>query len=286
MSTLLSTSHVAAGERAAYWIDMICDVFVQLDCTRTAERFHGEITDQILGPLRVSRVDSNKQLVLRSPRQIARSCDDYFLVTWDQFQEYWRKLDRESDRVRDAYGRCSVGEKALLARRLVEAGVTYVLVSGAWGYFDHHGDSVRWGGIVKGLKPALPNVDRALYALINDLKARGMLDSTLIIWGGEFGRTIYSQGGLTKENYGRDHHPRCFTMWLAGGGVKGGVVYGATDDFSYNIVENPVHVRDFHATILHLLGMDHRKFSIKWQGADMRLTGVDAEAQVVKELLA
>jgi hypothetical protein len=166
----------------------------------------------------------------------------------------------------------------LLARRLVERGVRFVQIyHNNW---DHHSN-------VGGRLPMqCKDVDQATYALINDLKTRGMLDSTLIIWGGEFGRTIYSQGGLTKDNYGRDHHPRCFTMWMAGGGVKGGIAYGQTDDFSYNIVENPVHVRDFHATILHLLGIEHRKFTFKWQGVDMPLTGVDAEAQVVKELLA
>jgi len=166
----------------------------------------------------------------------------------------------------------------LLARRLIERGVRFVQVyHNNW---DHHSN-------VGGRLPMqCKDVDQPTYALINDLKARGLLDSTLIIWGGEFGRTIYSQGGLSKDNYGRDHHPRCFTMWMAGGGVKGGVVYGQTDDFSYNIVENPVHVRDFHATLLHLLGIDHRRFTVKWQGSDMRLTGVDAEAQVVRELLA
>jgi hypothetical protein len=166
----------------------------------------------------------------------------------------------------------------LLARRLVERGVRFVQIyHNNW---DHHSN-------VGGRLPMqCKDVDQATYALINDLKTRGMIDSTLIIWGGEFGRTIYSQGGLTKDNYGRDHHPRCFTMWMAGGGVKGGIAYGQTDDFSYNIVENPVHVRDFHATILHLLGIEHRKFTFKWQGVDMPLTGVDAEAQVVKELLA
>ena len=166
----------------------------------------------------------------------------------------------------------------LLARRLVERGVRFVQIyHNNW---DHHSN-------VGGRLPMqCKDVDQATYALINDLKARGLFESTLIIWGGEFGRTIYSQGGLSKDNYGRDHHPRCFTMWLAGAGVKGGAVYGQTDDFSYNIVENPVHVRDFHATLLHLLGIDHRRFTRKWQGVDMRLTGVDAEAQVVKELLA
>jgi hypothetical protein len=166
----------------------------------------------------------------------------------------------------------------LLARRLVERGTRFVQIyHNNW---DHHSN-------VGGRLPMqCKDVDQATFALINDLKTRGMLDSTLIIWGGEFGRTIYSQGGLTKDNYGRDHHPRCFTMWLAGGGIKGGTIYGQTDDFSYNIVENPVHVRDLHATILNQLGMDHRRFTVKWQGVDMKLTGVDAEAQVVKEILA
>jgi uncharacterized protein (DUF1501 family) len=121
--------------------------------------------------------------------------------------------------------------------------------------------------------------------LIQDLKQRGMLDETLVIWGGEFGRTIYSQGGLSRENYGRDHHPRCFTMWMAGGGTKGGTIYGETDDFSYNIVKDPVHIRDLHATVLHLLGYDHEVFTYKYQGLDQRLTGV-LPCRVVHELLA
>ena len=112
-----------------------------------------------------------------------------------------------------------------------------------------------------------------------------MLDDTLVIWGGEFGRTVYSQGTLTETNYGRDHHPRCFTIWMAGGGVKGGVVHGETDEMSYNIVKDPVHVRDLHATILHLLGLDRERFSFKFQGLDQRLTGV-VPAQVVKAILA
>jgi hypothetical protein len=167
---------------------------------------------------------------------------------------------------------------ALLSRRLVERGVRFVQVY--LNNWDHHSN-------VSGRLPSqCKDIDQATFGLITDLKARGLLDHTLVIWGGEFGRTIYSQGGLTKENYGRDHHPRCFTMWLAGGGVKGGTIYGQTDDFSYNIVENPVHVRDLHATILYLLGIDEKRFTVKWQGSDMKLTGVDAEAQVVKNILA
>ena len=166
---------------------------------------------------------------------------------------------------------------ALLARRLVERGVRFVQIY--LNNWDHHSN-------VSGRLPMqCKDIDQATYGLIQDLKTRGLFDSTLIIWGGEFGRTIYSQGGLSKENYGRDHHPRCFTMWMAGGGVKGGTIYGETDDFSYNIVRDPVHVRDFHATILHLLGIQHDRFSVKVQGLDSKLTGVEP-AKVVKALLA
>jgi len=166
---------------------------------------------------------------------------------------------------------------SLLARRLLERGVRFVQVyHNNW---DHHAN-------VGGRMPSqCKDVDQPVHGLIQDLKSRGLFEDTLIIWGGEFGRTIYSQGGLTKDNYGRDHHPRCFTMWMAGGGTKGGAVYGETDDFSYNIVKDPVHVRDFHATILHLLGIDHQRFTFKYQGLDGRLTGVEP-ARVVKELLA
>jgi uncharacterized protein (DUF1501 family) len=129
------------------------------------------------------------------------------------------------------------------------------------------------------------DVDQPCYALLEDLRQRGLLDDTLVIWGGEFGRTIYSQGGLTKDNYGRDHHPRCFTMWMCGGGAKGGVIYGETDEFSYNIVRDPIHIRDFHATILHLLGFDHQQFVYKYQGLDQKLTGV-IPARVIRELIA
>jgi Protein of unknown function (DUF1501) len=169
------------------------------------------------------------------------------------------------------------GYTALLARRLVERGVRFVQVyHNNW---DHHSN-------VGGRMPSqCKDVDQPIYGLITDLKQRGMLDETLIIWGGEFGRTIYSQGGLSHENYGRDHHPRCFTIWMAGGGAKGGTIYGTTDEFSYNIVENPVHVHDFHATVLRLLGIDHERFTYRFQGLQNRLTGVEP-SRVVKELIA
>jgi Protein of unknown function (DUF1501) len=171
----------------------------------------------------------------------------------------------------------SFANTALLARRLVERGVRFVQI--------YHNNWDTHGNVAGRLPDQCRDVDQACWGLIQDLKRKGLFESTLIIWGGEFGRTIYSQGGLTAQNYGRDHHPRCFTMWLAGGGIKGGTIYGATDDFSYNIVENPVHVRDFHATILHLLGFDHQRFSYRHQGLDQRLTGVEP-ARVIEELLA
>ncbi len=166
---------------------------------------------------------------------------------------------------------------AIMTRRMVERGVRFVQVYiNNW---DTHGN-------VAGRLPSqCKDVDQACYALVQDLKQRGLFDDTLIIWGGEFGRTIYSQGGLTKENYGRDHHPRCFTMWMAGGGTKAGLIHGETDDFSYNIVKDPVHIRDFHATVLHLLGFDHERFTYKYQGLDQKLTGVEP-AHIVQELLA
>jgi hypothetical protein len=166
---------------------------------------------------------------------------------------------------------------ALLARRMVERGVRFIQV--------YHNNWDTHANVAGRLPDQCRDVDQPCWGLVQDLKRRGLLDQTLIIWGGEFGRTIYSQGGLSKQNYGRDHHPRCFTMWLAGGGIKGGTIYGETDDFSYNIVKDPVHIRDFHATVLHLLGFDHERFSFRYQGLDQRLTGVEP-AKVIKKLLA
>jgi hypothetical protein len=164
----------------------------------------------------------------------------------------------------------------LLARRLAERDVrfTQVFIRG----WDQHNNLPR------DLTNQCRDVDQASYALVTDLKQRGLLDDTLVIWGGEFGRTIYCQGKLTKTNYGRDHHPRCFTVWMAGGGIKPGVTYGETDDFSYNIVENPVHIHDLNATILHLLGIDHERLTFRYQGRDFRLT--DVHGKVVKDILA
>jgi hypothetical protein len=168
------------------------------------------------------------------------------------------------------------GNAVLLARRMIESGVRFVQI--------YHNNWDTHANVAGRLPDQCKDVDQPCYGLIQDLKQRGLLDETVVIWGGEFGRTIYSQGGLSAQNYGRDHHPRCFTMWMAGGGFKAGSVFGETDEFSYNIVNDPVHVRDFHATVLHQLGFDHERFVVKHQGLDQKLTGV-LPARVVSEVL-
>ncbi|MFO0918850.1 MAG: DUF1501 domain-containing protein [Planctomycetaceae bacterium] len=166
---------------------------------------------------------------------------------------------------------------ALLARRMIERGVRVVqLLHRGW---DQHGNLPR------DIAAQCSDTDQPCAALLADLKQRGLLDSTLVVWGGEFGRTVYSQGTLTKDNYGRDHHPRNFCMWAAGGGIRKGAIYGETDDFSYNIVDKPAHVNDFNATLLHCLGIDHERFTFKYQGLDQRLTGVESP-KIIPELLA
>ena len=187
-------------------------------------------------------------------------------------------LNDEPSSIMDMYGPevtvpGTFAASALLARRMVERGVRVVqILHRGW---DQHGN------IANDLPAQCRDVDQASAALILDLKQRGLLDSTLVVWGGEFGRTVYCQGGLTKDNYGRDHHPKCFTMWMAGGGVE----YGQTDDFSYNIAENPVQINDLNATILHCMGIDHERFVFPFQGLEQRLTGVEHQ-QVIRDVLA
>ena len=165
----------------------------------------------------------------------------------------------------------------LLARRMAEKNVRFTQIfHRGW---DQHGN------LTVDLPLQIGDIDQPCYALVQDLKQRGLLDDTLVVWAGEFGRTIYCQGKLTRENYGRDHHPRCFTGWMAGGGIKGGVSYGQTDDFGYNVVENPVHIRDVNATILNQFGINHERLSYRFQGLDQRLTGVE-EAYLLKDILA
>jgi len=190
-------------------------------------------------------------------------------------------LSKEPERVLERYGPearkpGAFAANCLLARRLAERGVRFIqLFHRGW---DHH------GGLPGGIPSIAGEVDQPAAALLQDLKERGLLDSTLVVFGSEFGRTVYSQGALTDKDYGRDHHPRCFTVWLAGGGVKAGTSIGETDDFSYNIVADPVHVHDLNATILQLLGIDHEKLTYRFQGRDFRLT--DVHGIVQEKLLA
>ncbi len=191
-------------------------------------------------------------------------------------------LSAENETIYNLYGDDSrkpgtFARSCLMARRLLERDVRFVhIFHRGW---DQH------GSLPKDIANQCRDIDQASYALIQDLKQRGMLEDTLVIWGGEFGRTTYSQGALTATNYGRDHHPRAFSMWMAGGGVKPGLVYGETDELSFNITQNPVHIRDLHATILHLMGIDHERFTVPYQGLDQRLTGVE-KANVVKGIIA
>lgn len=190
-------------------------------------------------------------------------------------------VSKEPDSIIKLYGPdCLIpgtyAANCLLARKLSENGVRFVQLYHQ-GWDQHSNLPNEMGGQAK-------DVDQGSAALITDLKQRGLLDETLVIWGGEFGRTNYSQGKLAKDNYGRDHHPRCFSIWMTGGGVKRGMVYGETDEFGYNIIQNPVHVHDFHATMLHLLGLDHERLTFKHLGRRYRLT--DVAGHVVKDLLA
>jgi len=189
-------------------------------------------------------------------------------------------ISKEPKQILDLYGatpgKPSFANNCLLARRLAERDVRFIqLCHRDW---DHHSD------LPKGLPTKCKETDQGAAALIIDLKQRGLLDDTLVIWGGEFGRTAYSQGEIKPDNFGRDHHPSCYTIWMAGGGIKRGHVYGETDDFGYNIVSNPVHVHDLHATLLRLLGVDHKKLTYRHEGRDYRLTDVSGE--VVAGLMA
>lgn len=190
-------------------------------------------------------------------------------------------ISKEPDHTFELYGEDAkkpgtYAYNCLLSRRLIERGVRFVqLFHRGW---DQHTK------LPPGITTQCQDTDQASAALIQDLKQRGLLKDTLVVWGGEFGRTVYCQGRLTADDYGRDHHPRCFTIWMAGGGIRPGTSYGQTDDYSYNIAENPVHVHDLHATLLHCLGIDHERLTFKFQGRYYRLT--DVHGKIVQPLLA
>jgi uncharacterized protein (DUF1501 family) len=194
-------------------------------------------------------------------------------------------IKSEPQKIHEMYGtepgQVSFANNCLLSRRLIERGVRFVqLYHRGW---DTHGASVGTDIVVRVPRLCL-EVDQAIGALLTDLKQRGLLDTTLVVWGGEFGRTPINEARNGSKLLGRDHHPRAFTMWMAGGGTKAGVTVGRTDDFGYNIVEDPVDVHDLHATMLHLLGIDHEKLTYKFQGRDFRLT--DVSGKLVSKLLA
>lgn len=222
--------------------------------------------------------------------RLAETMDPEIDTRIRQYEMAWRMqtsvpelsdLSNEQESTFELYGpdsrrAGSYAANCILARRMIERGVRFVqLFHPDW---DHHNRISAW------CPARCLDTDQASAALVTDLKQRGLLDETLVIWGGEFGRGVAGQGDWQSLGAGRDHHPRCFTIWMAGGGVQPGTSYGVTDDFSFNVVENPVHVRDLHATVLHLLGIDHVKFTYRYQGLDFKLTGVE-EASVVKDIL-
>ena len=232
-----------------------------LDGLRSLEQYRRDAT----GDTRIDARIAQYEMAFRMQRSIPEIAD----------------ISGEPDHVCQMYGLdCrtpgTFAANCLLARRLVERGVKFVqLYHQGW---DQHGN------LPSGIKGQCRETDQASAALVRDLKARGMLEDTLVVWGGEFGRTNYSQGKITHNNYGRDHHPRCFTIWMAGGGVKAGTTYGETDEFGYNVTNNGVHVHDFQATLLHLLGIDHERLTYKFQGRRYRLT--DVHGNVVQDIVA
>jgi hypothetical protein len=225
---------------------------------------------------------NREQLAVQGDPEIATRIAQYELA-WRMQSSVPELTDvsQEPDHVFDLYGADArrpgtFAANCLLARRLVERGVRFVqLFHRGW---DQHVN------LPKQIVGQCRDTDQASAALVIDLEQRGLLDDTLVVWGGEFGRTVYCQGRLTADDYGRDHHPRCFTVWLTGAGIKPGMTHGATDDFSYNIIEKPVHVHDLHATLLHCLGIDHERLTYKFQGRYQRLT--DVAGKVVRDILA
>ncbi|MCB9882539.1 MAG: DUF1501 domain-containing protein [Planctomycetes bacterium] len=230
----------------------------------------------------IARINARKFEECGDPETLTRTVQAELAFRMQASVPELMDLGHEPQHVRDLYGPDvekpgTFARNCILARRMIERGVRFVqLFHRGW---DQHGNLPR------DIASQCRDTDQAAAGLVRDLKQRGLLDDTLVICGGEFGRTIYSQGALTETNHGRDHHGRCFHTWLAGGGVKAGFEYGKTDEFCYNIVEDPVHVRDFNATILHLLGIDHERFTFRNLGLDERPTGVEA-TRVVHEILA
>ena len=244
-------------------------------------------------PNGIDRADRRRmldQLARQNHEEARQSMDPEVIARISQYEMAYRMqtavpeltdFSNESQETLDMYGPNvktpgTYAYNCLMARRLAERGVRFVqLYHRGWDQHFNLPTQIRW---------QCEDTDQPQAALVKDLKRLGMLDDTLVIWGGEFGRTTYSQGVLTKENHGRDHHPRCFTMWFAGGGTKPGITYGKTDDYCYNIINKPMHVHDLHATLMHLMGIEHERLTYRYQGRDFRLT--DVHGHIVKEILA
>jgi hypothetical protein len=244
-------------------------------------------------PNGIDRADRRRmldQLAMQNHLEANQSLDPEVIARISQYEMAYRMqtavpeltdFSQESQETLDMYGPNvktpgSYAYNCLMSRRLAERGVRFVqLYHRGW---DQHNN------LPKEIRMQCEDTDQPQAALVKDLKRLGMLDDTLVIWGGEFGRTTYSQGVLTKDNHGRDHHPRCFTMWFAGGGTKPGITYGKTDDYCYNIIDKPVHVHDLHATLMHLMGVEHERLTYRYQGRDFRLT--DVHGHIVRDILA
>ena len=229
----------------------------------------------------LSKIQKNKYSDIGDPEILSRISQYEMAFRMQTSVPEVMDISKEPESIFKLYGKDAkkpgtFAANCLLARRLIEKDVRFVqLYHQGW---DHHGD------LPKNIKIQCKETDQPTAGLIKDLKQRGLLEDTLVIWGGEFGRTNYSQGQLTETNYARDHHPRCFTIFMAGSGIKKGLSYGQTDEFGYNIIENPVHVHDFQATLMHLMGIDHEKFTFKFQGRRYRLT--DVHGSIVKDILS
>ena len=244
-------------------------------------------------PNGIDRADRRRmldQLARQNQIEANQSLDPEVIARISQYEMAYRMqtavpeltdFSNESQETLDMYGPNvktpgTYAYNCLMARRLAERDVRFVqLYHRGWDQHFNLPTQIRW---------QCEDTDQPQAALVKDLKRLGMLDDTLVIWGGEFGRTTYSQGVLTKDNHGRDHHPRCFTMWFAGGGTKPGITYGKTDDYCYNIIDKPMHVHDLHATLMHLMGIEHERLTYRYQGRDFRLT--DVHGHIVKEILA
>ena len=291
---VLTPSFPKTGNGQALFSRMWSSGFLPGRCSGVALRGAGDPVLYLQNPDGVS--PSTRRTMLDALAQLneltfARQRDPEIQTRISQYEMAFRMqrsvpdlvdLSSEPQHVLDLYGPDvkrpgSFTHSALLARRMLERGVRAVqILHRGWDQHDN---------LPTALAGQCRDTDQATAALVIDLKRRGLLDDTLVVWGGEFGRTVYSQGTLNADTYGRDHHPRNFCMWMAGGGVKGGIVHGATDDFSYNIAQDPVHLNSLNATVMHCLGIDHERFTHKFQGLDQRLTGVES-VDPVKAILA